>query len=471
MGELNLSKTQRYSLRVAEDRMAAYVKKVTMVADVADVDVEEESPEHNLECIREFLNVNQITYGIIPENVKKLADPFYFAEIMIAKGKPAKDGSDGYYKYSFNTEPPSKPIVMEDGSVNYNTLGQIELCEEGKLLATYYPAVPGMDGKNVFGNAIHPRQAKDLRKLKGKGFRISESDNEYFACFAGKVELRESQMVVSRVYQVDGDVDAVTGDIYFNGDVLINGNVYSNVSVEATGSITVEGHVEVAVLKAGKNVVIKNGMQGAGKGSITAKGDVSASFMEQVTVTAGGTVQSNTILNSEVETDGDVIVQGKRGAIIGGNIKAVEKIAATIIGNRAETLTHISLGFNQDFQLSLLEIDDEIEKLEAEQIKITNEYKGLMNKLENTSVFIPDDKKMEIFRSKIINDASLKEKKADREALVDRKARASAATLFVTGMLHPRVDIIMNNALLLTDKECRNVHLLERDGEIHIYTN
>ena len=83
---------------------------------------------------------------------------------------------------------------------------------------------------------------------------------EYYASSEGKITYSkpDHQLMVTPIYIIDGNVDNATGDIRFNGDVLVKGNVFANTTIRATGNITVEGHVEIATLHAGKNVILKN---------------------------------------------------------------------------------------------------------------------------------------------------------------------------------------------------------------------
>ena len=51
-------------------------------------------------------------------------------------------------------------------------------------------------------------------------------------------------MVVSPVFQLNGDVDFSSGDIDFRGNVSINGNVTAGFKVRASGDIEVNGFIE-----------------------------------------------------------------------------------------------------------------------------------------------------------------------------------------------------------------------------------
>lgn len=470
MNEEGLGLESRYLDRISEDGLEAYLMRNSLTA--GNFKDSEDSVEKEKRSIYEYLEERKINHGIMENAIDWMAEnPGFYEEVLIAVGEPCKNGTDGYYKYSFDINPDKKPIILEDGSVDYNTLGRMELCSEGALLAVYYPAVLGEDGRDVYGGSIVARAPKELKELKGKGFKRSDSGLEYLSAYEGKVELIDGKLRVSRLYTVEGNVDAVTGGINFKGDVLVKGSVYSDVTIEATGNITVNGHVEIATLIAGGEVLLKAGMQGAGKGSVRAKGNVSANFFEQTHIIAGGSVNANVILNCDIDADVEVAVSGKRGAIVGGVTRAVEKITAMSIGNKAETATKVYAGVHLNFQSVLTGIDETIEKNQNELDDIKRDLGRIMDKLAKKENLLMNERKMEMVREKIVHESAIREQKNRKSRLLDLRERSLDAEILVQGRLYPRVTVMINGASQVLAGECSNVTLKKRTGEVHIYSN
>lgn len=448
-------------VRVADDKLTAYLA----------LDKKEDGG-YTLDEVLKILSENKITYGICKEEIEKvIKEENYLLEFKAAEGIPPVQGKNGYFEFYFNVDPVKKPIILEDGSVDYNTLGKVELCKKDDLLAEYYPAIEGKNGIDVFGMPILAEKVKELKPLKGKGTRLSEDERQYFAARDGKVEYKDNKLNVEELYVVEGDVDAATGDINFNGDILICGNVTSNVKIEAEGNITVNGHVEMAILTAGKDIILRNGMQGNGKGYIFAKGDVSAKFFEQTVVVAKGNINANAIMNCEMDSNRQIIVAGKQGAIIGGIVKAVEKIEAAVVGNRAETKTELIAGLDIDFYKSIEEIDHLIEKLKGEIIELSKKIESVNGQLDKNEISILQETKSQLMRLKIGNDAKIKDLHARKVALLDQKQRSHDACILVLRKLYRNTRIIINGAKEDFNGECKNVTIREINNEIHIYAN
>ena len=53
--------------------------------------------------------------------------------------------------------------------------------------------------------------------MAGDGFTISEDGTTYVSTIRGRVCLKNKKLSVSKVYEVLGDVDYLTGNIDFNG--------------------------------------------------------------------------------------------------------------------------------------------------------------------------------------------------------------------------------------------------------------
>lgn len=295
--------------------------------------------------IRLELEREHVTYGILEAVMEKLKGGRpYCTNIPIAKGMAPVMAKDSQIEYFFNTKPLAKPKMLEDGSVDFHALNLFSTVNKGDVLAKLIPYDLGAPGMDVYGNSI-PQNHPQIKTLKyGRNITLSEDGTVITSNVDGNVTLTDDTVFVSDTYRVAADVDASTGDIEYDGNVMIPGTVRTGFTVKAKGDIEVNGVVEGATLIAGGNIVIKRGVQGMNKGELNAGGDICAKFFESANVIAKGDIIAGSILHSHVQSGSKIVISGKKGFIVGGEIVCDSYIEANNIGNRMETQTILKVG-------------------------------------------------------------------------------------------------------------------------------
>lgn len=324
--------------------------------------------------VLEFLKANEVTSGYLKDTIELLVrDADYEREIQVAAGKPAVEGTDGFYEYLFSPNEHKAPKILENGNVDYTSMSAIQNIKKGEQVAIYHPAVPGQEGYNVRGEVLQPRRIRDMPPLKGFVDVSQEDPNIYLAARDGKIQLKAGRIDIQTHHEIKGDVTLIIGKVEFFGDITITGNVEAGVVIRAGRNIVIQGTVEGANLYAGGDIVLKRGIQGAQKAKISARGNIFADFIEHTIVMAGDTVQANTIINSRVTAGNQVIATGKKGVIMGGYIHAKQGIRTTEIGNSAEVRTVIHAGCEKEvyeklahLRLRKKEMDDRLQAAAAE---------------------------------------------------------------------------------------------------------
>jgi uncharacterized protein (DUF342 family) len=162
---------------------------------------------------------------------------------------------------------------------------------------------------------------------------------------------------------VDGDVDLSSGNVKFPGTVTIKGSVRSGFVVMAAGDIQVGEMVEASLLSADGDIVVNQGVKGAGKAVLRSKKSIGLVFAEQATILSVGNVQAkNSLVHCTVKTNGKVRMIGDRGTILGGTIRAREGLETDNLGSERGVKT--SVAFGQNFLIA-----DQIENEEREMAK------------------------------------------------------------------------------------------------------
>lgn len=369
-------KTKTY-VRVTEDERQAWLYLMP----------KEDGEAYTREELVELLQEQDVTAGINEDNLIAMAKKkVYEREIKVAEYIAPIEGKDGYYEYFFDINGSSKhPKIREDGSVDYQSMNMVNNVKEGAILAKYHPSVAGTPGRDVRGFEIPIGVVKDLPPLQGKGLlRDPEDENVYLAAQEGKVEFKDGKITLNNIHQISGDVDQIIGKVEFYGDVLISGNVEAGTVVRAGKSLTIEGTVEAADLTAGGDIILKRGIQGNQKAKIVCRGNLYADFIEHTQVKAGGNVEANIILNSQIEAEGKVILTGKKGTLIGGNVHGTKGIECKELGNEVEVKTIVHAGILPEVMIKQRKLMKAEESLKDALEKLLCDVKNIEVKVKAT---------------------------------------------------------------------------------------
>ncbi len=373
------------SVRVSEDRMevigrfyppssngAAYDKKDDIISD---------------------LKFNKIVYGYDEAAMEQyLQKRNYCADIVLARGTAPIHGTDASIEYFFNTDLSTRPTRNEDGSVDFFHLNTINHCKTGELLARLTREVPGENGTTVYGEIIKPRTIKKLTLKYGNNIEISEDGCEIRSLINGHVCLTENKVFVSDVYEVE-NVGTATGNIEAEGSVKVNGNVQAGFAIKAKGNVEVKGVVEGAKIEADGDIIIARGMNGMGKGILKAGGRVILKFAENATIVSGAYIESESIIHSTVSARNYVLVDGRKGFIAGGIVRATEKISCKTLGSPMGADTVVEVGVDPESKLRYQQLQKELMESQKKLGQIQPILVNLTTKLKQGEKFTPDQLK------------------------------------------------------------------------------
>ncbi|WP_252891407.1 DUF342 domain-containing protein [Thermoclostridium stercorarium] len=295
---------------VSPDRMKAFIL-------IKKSEQGENTPGIN-ELLEE-LEKNGVVYGIKEDVLRKLAEnPVYDQDVLIAEGLAPVHGENGRINFLIDINKEKKPVIMEDGSVNYRDLDYIVSAQKDQKICEVIPPTPGIDGINVMGSIIKAVSGKPARIVKGSNVYTSEDGLSFYSAINGQVKYENDKLSVFATYEVPADVDNSTGNINFVGSVFIRGNVLSGFTVEAGGDVEVFGVVEAATIKAGGNIILRRGMTGNNKGVLIAGGNIVARYIENSIVEAANDLKAEAIMHSDVKCGNRLELGGRKGLLVGG---------------------------------------------------------------------------------------------------------------------------------------------------------
>lgn len=405
-----------------------------------------------------------ISFGVDEQMVKKAADnPTYYIPILIAQGKPPQKGEDGSIIFLFKTEHSYAPKITGDGSADYKSLSIFEGVLEGATVATVTSPEKGVEGCNVKGDILPPKPGADAKLPRLKNIKVTQDGKSLIALKSGRIDYINSRIEISDVYKISGDVDMSVGNIRFEGDVIVSGDVISGLSIEAAGMIEVKGYVEAATLIAGKDIVLKNGMQGANKGKIVAGGNVVARFLEHCDIQVKGSLTADYIVHCNVTAGESITMKGKWCKIVGGTVIAAKEITANVIGSVSNELTVVELGTSPESRTRYSELLNEKNRIREQLEKINSVAKVFSAHNESSD---RQEMREKLVAAKKQLEQQYKDTVAEIESLEKILSTNSGARLNVYKSIYPNVKLTIDSCLTTIKKTTDYATFRYSKGEI-----
>ena len=417
------------------------------------------------EIIRDLQHIG-VTYGVDEEVIDSfLKDRHYGKAYTVAKGTEPVSGREGYVEYKFNTELKPRPKMNEDGTVDFHTLENVNHVTKGDTVAVLHPEYVGEAGTDVLNRSVNPDKVKHVIFRFGRNLVISEDGRKLISQVNGHVILENDKVIVSNVLELV-DIDNSTGDIEYNGDVTIKGNILAGFSVKAKGDVVVQGVVEGATVIAGGNITFNRGIQGMNKAVIKAGGNIVSKFIESVSlVESGGNIESDSILHSRVVAKGFIKATGKKGLIIGGDVKATSFIEAKTIGNEMGTTTVVGVGVNPTMKKRMDELKNSLSTKGNNKIQLTQLMTALRKKQDMEGTLDKDKQEMlsKTMRNLIILDQELNQEKKEYEQLKSTLGEEKNACIKISNVAYVGTQLMFGDICMFL-KEKYNYCQFRKEG-------
>lgn len=347
------------SLEITHDRMNALL---TIEAPRGGLPV-------TAQQVRDMLVQRNVAFGIDETQVEAAVAARACRDAVVARGLSPVQGRATRFESlldALRRQPEPEADDADDASalVDYRTLGDLLLVAPGTPLMRRVPAVQGIEGRDVLGNAIAPATLIDIPFPPGlSGSEPSADDPCLLVATVAGVPMPQAQGVnVNPLVEVDA-VDLSTGNISFEGTLKVKGDIKTGMSVHVGGDVVVQGTIEAATVEAGGSVIVTGGIIGAPESTVTNPADGAA---KTARIICGGSVQARFIDNAVISAGVNVAVKGEirqsdvaagqsiesgppgsqQGVIAGGRCRALLLVRAGTIGSPAGVPTEVHVGVN-----------------------------------------------------------------------------------------------------------------------------
>lgn len=444
---------------VSQDKMAAYIILTP--------------PEGNgsppsLEAIVQALYSKGVVWGMEEKLIRELVKaPLYYQQILVAEGVPAINGKNGEVKYLFDIKRDTKPIIMEDGTVNYKDMKLIESVTEGQKLAELVPPVLGRPGKNLAGTELKALDGKRANIMRGRNVVLNSEGTELFSSINGQLMYVDGKVNVFPSYEAKADVDNSTGNVKFIGNVVIRGNVLSGFEVEAGGNIEVNGVVEGAELRAGGDIILRRGMHGKGKGILIAGNDIISKYIENATVEAKNDIKAEAIMHCEIKCGNMLELGGRKGLLVGGTVRVGRIVDLKYLGSQMSTATVLEVGVDPHMRERIKFLKGDLPNMEESLLK-ANQAIVLLNKINEAGNL--DNEKRGLLakstRSRFFYENKITEYKKEIAEIEEILYQGANGRIRIRGSVYPGVRVAIGNSMIYIREEAQHCTLYSDGADI-----
>lgn len=449
-----------YEISISQDGMGAYLTVIPPIG----------GKEINLDDIYEQLSIKNIKYGILEKEIEAIVNnKGYNNEKLIAKGTPPINGKDASLQYHFDTSNESKVCISDDGKVDFRELSLIKNVKENQILVTMIPETKGVNGKNVYDEEVQAKDGKKINLPRGKNVSLTEDGLSLISSINGEVKLIDNKVSVFSVYEVNSNVDNTTGNIRFIGKVIVRGNVLTGFTIEADEDVEIYGVVEGAQIYSKGNIVLHRGIQGMNRGELRCDGDLIAKFIENSTVHAKGNIQTEAIMHSKIYCGKKLTVKGKKGLLVGGEVRVSEEITAKVIGSPMATVTDIEVGTNPEMRNKYDNHKKELTNATDNFHKLTQAV-DLLTKI-GRSTELTEEKKALLSKSimmKLQMQNKIEKLKSEISYLESYIEEISNGKIKVEGVVFPGTKVTIGSNSLYIKDQIQYVTFYRYGGEIKI---
>lgn len=300
--------------------------------------------------------------------------------VLVAEGRCPIDGDDESFELTpelqavyeqsrksivqRDTEPETPSENSDDEQLDFRERSAFMIVKSGQRVGAIREATQGTDGIDVCGNNVPAKPGKTASiKLDNNSLERHE-DGGIFTKVAGRLVFEGDAISVSPTLEINGYVDYSTGNIDFPGSIVVSQGVRDGFIVQSGKSITIGGLVEAAELVSGRDIALRVGMAGRGKGKIFAGRDLKTTYLDACDCKVGRDLTVENDIN-----DCSVIVTrnmiSPSATLLCGEIAVLGQCELSQAGTPSGTRAVITLGRVPEFDVMINEALDIINKCRA----------------------------------------------------------------------------------------------------------
>lgn len=353
-------------IKVSPDKMKAYIesfqKEIFQLKEAFN-------PKHWIN----FLHSHNITFGIkeerLNELVTKVKEGGDLNNLSLAEGLAPVPASEVYLYETYKF-----PKQNSGSAVSLRENQQRKIVRKGQVIAEFMFRYSAKIGYNIFGHELQaaPLSSSMLPSLTlGEG--VSQDGGRFLANIDGSPEISETEIKIHKIQLIEGSVNLASGNIHCDGPLEITGSIEEGAVVKVHGDLNVLGMISGGWVQVSGSIKVQGGILTGKHGSIKAKGDITADYLENSTLTCDGSLTiTKNIVTSKVWVGKQILVQSSGSAIIGGTITCKDQLFCCNLGRKDGSLTSVRVGVDWQAERKVKTLQQHLKSLN----KILGEQEG-----------------------------------------------------------------------------------------------
>ena len=229
----------------------------------------------------------------------------------------------------------------DDEAKDFYNQSAFLVVREGAVIATLTAPTPGVDGVDIFGEAILAKPGRSLEMSIDATIK-PDREGRLTARASGRLLHEPASLKIETVLRIEGSVDFSTGNIDFPGDVQIVKGVKDRFVVRAEGDLVVGELAEACTLETLGSLTLNNGMAGRESGRLDVTGDLDARYIDAVSGRIEGALRVHRELtNCELATGR---IDSPACVVRGGVLSAAKGVDLNTVGSESGSRTELRLG-------------------------------------------------------------------------------------------------------------------------------
>ena len=371
-------------MKTEESKEAKDLLELKVSSDNMVVDVHISAPfprDLQSQDIISLLNIHNIKFGF---NQSKLLNEIHNYNkvrkkqksyiIRAVEGTKPTESQDAYIELLID----ESSHIQIDGAnrADFRNIQKFKQIENNTILARRHLSKVGEEGYDVFGNQISPRTPQEPYLKCGENVIFDKKTNEYKATKKGIFNRDDNKISINQVLLIENDAGLASGNLIYEGSIYVKKNIERGTLISCTGDLDVDGFIETNLIKVGRNLNTKKGINAKTDNIIYIKNNLTATYIDNSEIAVlGHTFIERSINTSNLKLHGDLQMGERRSVLTGGSLYVFGSVSCNQIGNPSGTNTKIYIGWHDINHLMHNVYLEEIKKVNSKINKIENKIK------------------------------------------------------------------------------------------------